>query len=152
MGLVSFEEILRSAAIVAAVISGLFALAAARSAKRATLTAARFAADEAREKEARAALGRAIVGWQIAAKEDAEWRVRQESAGQARAALIELSIIPAVTIRTPEFDQIVELLTARSEADLAQADELWPKVEAEMRKALGPSQEAPRLWPRFKTR
>lgn len=145
MGLISLEEVLGSA-VVAAVISFVTAIVVARTTSRATIKAARFTTAEGREKEARTALGRAIIGWQIAATEDAELRVRQESAGQARAALIELSSIPGFEIKTARFHEIVGLLASPTEADLRRAAALWAAVEAEIRNVVDPREDTATVW------
>jgi hypothetical protein len=143
--LIGGEEILGSA-VVAAVISLGTSIAVALVARRTTLRAARVAAAEAREEEARAALERAIQGWQIAAKKEAELSARQEGAGQGRAALIALTVIPGFEIESPEFEQILALLGSASEDDLAQAAELWPSVEGQLREMVAPPELAPGFW------
>lgn len=86
------------------------------------------AADEER-RQCRVALRSAVEGWHIASLEDAEWSVRQESAGKARGALIEVSALLGPRIRTAEFAQLLELLAAQTEDDLRQAKVLWPLVQ-----------------------
>lgn len=75
------------------------------------------------------ALVRAVEGWHIAALEDADWAVRQENAGKARGGLIEVSTILGERVRTTEFEELLELLAARNEDDLARATTLWPRVQ-----------------------
>jgi len=127
---------LLTSAVVAALISGLVSVLVARSTAQATVKAAQVAARGERAKagdeerhHCRAALRAAVEGWHTAALRDADWRARQEGAGRARAALIEVSAILGQPVRTTEFDQLVELLAADSEEDIETARVLWPLVQ-----------------------
>lgn len=135
MGLISIETVLGSA-VVAALISGVVSLRVARSTAEATVKAARVAAREGRARAAdeerrlgRDALVRAVEGWHMAALEDADWSVRQESAGKARAALIETATILGSEVRTEDLDRMLKLLEARNEEDLRAAADIWPAVQ-----------------------
>ena len=126
-------------------ISSVVALFVGRSAAKATVEAARIAADAERAKaadedkrQARAALMRALEGWDIAILDDADWRVRQENAGRARRGLIELVAIFGVRVKTPDFDELLERLSARDESDLQRARELWPTVQQAILRVLEP--------------
>lgn len=108
----------------------------ARSTAKATVEAAKVTAREERAKAAdeerrqcRAALVRAVEGWHVAALQDADWSVRQENAGKARGALIEVATILGTRVRTPEFEQLIAFLAARNEDDLRQAVQYWPPVQ-----------------------
>jgi hypothetical protein len=145
VGVISFDDIVGSA-VVAALVSGLIGLTVARSAARAAMKAARFTAAEARGKEARAALGRAIDGWHIASKREVDLRGRQQGAGRVRAALIELSMIPGFAIKTREFAELIGVLAATNEDDLKRAEALWSSVELQLRDAVAPAPPAPSIW------
>ena len=129
-------DALVGSAVVAAVISGIVSLLVARSTAQATVEAARVAAREERAKAAdeerrqvRAALVRAVEGWHLAALRDADWAVRQESAGKARGALVEVAALLGLPVRTAEFEELILLLAARTEDDLSRAEKLWGRVE-----------------------
>jgi heme exporter protein D len=145
VGLIGVEEVLGSA-VVAAVISLGTSIAVALVTRRTTLRAVRVTAAEARGEQARAALERAIQGWQIAAKEEAEMSARQGGAAQGRAALIALALIPGFEIEIPEFEQILALLGSASEDDLRQAAKLWPSVEGQLREVVAPRDLASGFW------
>lgn len=129
-------EVLLGSAVVAALISGLVSVFVARKTAQATVDAAQVAAREGRARAAdeerrlgRDALVRAVEGWHMAALEDADWPVRQESAGKARAALIEIATILGDDVRTQDFDRMLQLLEAKDEEDLTIAAGVWPAVQ-----------------------
>lgn len=135
MGAVSAEEILASA-VVAAVISSVVSLVVARWQANATVAAAQVSAQVERDKasdeekrQCRAALVRVVEAWQIAGMEQAEWSVRQEQAGKALGGLFEVATILGARVQTPEFNELIDALSTRSEEGLQRAGALWPRVQ-----------------------
>ena len=123
-------------AAVAAVIAGGVSLIVGYWARKGTVEAARIAAQEGRaqaaderDRQTRAALVRAVTAWDQASRDEVDWSVRREKAGEARAGLIEIAMLLRLRESTPEFDELFDVLAARTEADLRRAAELWPAVQ-----------------------
>jgi hypothetical protein len=84
---------------------------------------------DADQKASREAFLKAVKAWRLAAVTDAEWGVRDHRAGEARSYLIEARMIIGSPVSTPELEELLRALDARTEDGLARAAQLWPLVE-----------------------